>query len=132
MAKKIFYWICGITMALSFSLGLCGAYLNPQQPGAPLTMWTLSTIFVLRPLFYGALGAVSAVKLFPKPEKPFWRWISLGSGIVLTILLMVVSAAELLGHPVKPMFLQLLRQMFRTPGGFLVPGMLLGFGLFKE
>ena len=132
MAKKVFYWICGLAMVLSLALGFLGGSLNPQQPGQPLTQWTLFTIFAVRPLFYLALGAVSAVKLFPKGERPLWRWISLGTGILLTVLLVIVSAAELLSHPVQLFFLQLLRQMFRVPGYFLIPGMLLGFGLFKD
>ena len=132
MAKKVFYWICGLIMALSLILGFVGGSLNPQQPGEPLTRWTLITIFAVRPLFYLALGAVSALKLFPKTEKPVWRWISLGFGTVLTLLLVIVSAAELLSHPVQLFLLQLLRQMFRIPGYFLIPGMLLGFGLFEN
>ena len=132
MEKKVFYWIAGSLMALSLLLSLCGSFLNPQVPGGELTLWTLAVIFVFRPVFYLALGGISAVKLFPKTESTGWRMTALVSGILLTAALIFISAAELLGHPVQIAVLQLLRQVFRVPGYFLIPGMLLGFGLFES
>ena len=132
MAKKVFYWICGCVMAASLILGICGAYLNPQVPGGPLTGWTLCSIFVFRPLFYGALGAVAAVKLFPKVQRSSVRACILGGSLFYILTLTIISVAELTGHPVENPVLLFMRQSFRLPVYCLIPGILLGLGLFQD
>lgn len=132
MAKKVFYWIAGGLMALSLILLTAGAFLNPQQVGAALTGWTMATVFILRPLFYETLGAICAVKLFPAVSRKPLRLLCLILGILLTAVLMGIAAAELLGHPAAYGILGLFRLLFRAPGYFLIPGGLLGFGLFAS
>ena len=132
MAKKVFYWITGILLVISLLLGIAGYFLNPQVPGGEITLWTLVSIFLARPLFNACLGAVSAVKLLPKPRKQAWRLTCLIGGSVLLLIFAVISILEFARSPVQAAILQLLRQFFRAPGYFLIPGVLLGLGLFEE
>ena len=129
MSKKTFYWIFGILMVLSLILGICAVTLNTQTADKPLTSWTLITIFAVQPLFYLGLGGISALKLFPGIRKQAPRLLCLLSGLILTLLFIFIAGSELLGTPVTAALLQLLRQVFRVPGYFLLPGILLGLGL---
>ena len=132
MAKKVFYWISGSLLALSLLFLTAGAFLNPQQVGYALTGWTMATVFILRPVFYEALGAICAVKLFPAVSRRPLRLFLLILGVCLTLLLFGIAAAELLGHPAVSGILGLFRLLFRAPGYFLIPGALVGFGLFAS
>ena len=130
MAKKIFYYITGSLMILALGLNIAAIYLNPQVSGGDITLWTLISVFAARPLFYTCLGAVSAVKLFSPVKNQGLRYGLLALGIGLLVLFAGISILELCGHPVTEGFFLLLRQVFRAPGNFLIPGLILGFGLF--
>ena len=132
MSKKIFYWIFSILIVLSLLLSILSFYLNPQVPDGELTLWTLTTIFVFRPVFNFSLGAVCAVMLFPRISRKTPRLLCLIAGLVLALLMAAIAGMELAGHPAASPFLQMLRQLFRAPGYFLIPGVLLGLGLFED
>lgn len=132
MGKKIFYWTCGILMVLSFGFGLAAQRINPQQAGGEITTWTLAIIFLAQPIFYGCLGAVSGVKLFSGIEKEGKRKLSLWAGILLSLLFLLIGILEVSGHPVTNPYLGVIRLLFKYPVTFLLPGILLGLGLFEK
>ena len=132
MSKKVFYWIFGCLMGAALLLRVGLQMYNPQTAGGEITFQTLLTIFAANPLFYFSLGAVAAVKLLPRIQKKPQRLTLLSLGLLLTLVLFYIAARELLGSPVQNPLLGLLRLLFRAPGWCILPGILLGAGLFEE
>ena len=132
MTKKVYYWIWGCLMALSLILGISAQFLNTQQVNEDLTLWTIATIFAINPLFYTSLGAIATAKMFPPLNSGLWRKVCLIGGSVLILILLFIAGAELAGHPVQSLFFQIFRQLFKYPGFFLAPGIILTLGVFDE
>ena len=131
MKKRLTYWICSVLMVLSLGLYLADRFyfFNLSAQTQSLTIWTFADVFLAQPIFYGALGVVATVKLFGAPKKEKTGKICLWCGIVLSLLLLTVGALHVFGALPQVMALGLILSLFKTPGFFLLPGVLLGLGL---
>ena len=129
MNKKPIYWACGIAMALSliFSLYTRSQYAAAQQT-YEITLPMLLDVFAARPILYACLGLVSGLRLFGAIEKESLRRLSLIGGLLMVALFVGVAAASIAQVELNSFF-NMIRQLFRSPIAFLIPGILVGLGL---
>ena len=131
MNRKPIYWTCGVLMVLSMGLSAAAkiqfAGLSPEQ--YVLTIWTYLDVFCAKPVFYLCLGLVCALRLFGRIDEPKLRLLSLIGGMVLTLSFGVIAVCSILNMDFTLALFAAMRHMFKTPGMFLVPGILLGLGL---
>ena len=133
MNKKPLYWICGILMVLTMAFGIADnlQYSDLAPEDYTITTMTLVDLFAARPIFYASLGMISALKLFNAPENDKLRLGFLIGGGLLILVLAGVAIASILGAAFANPLFAAIRQLFRVPALFLVPGILLGRG-FKD
>lgn len=131
MNKKIAYWTCGSLMVLCLAFSLFNRIrsANTFPVDYTITTWMLLDVFAARPVFYGCLGFVCALRLFGYVHKGGLRIATLIIGIVMTLLFAGVAGASIALVDFNVFFFALLRQTFQSPGFFVIPGILLGLGL---
>ena len=131
MKHRTVYWICGILMTLSLGLYLTHRFyfFRLAQQTLQLSIWTFADVFLAQPLFYGSLGVIATVRLYGAPKSQRTARICLICGILLSLILGVIGVLHVFGMLPQVMVLGLILSLFKTPGFFLLPGVLLGLGL---
>ena len=131
MKHKLTYWVCGVLMVLSLGVYLADRFYFFQlaQQSYELSVWTFADVFLAQPIFYGSLGRIATLKLYGPPKKERTAKICLVCGVILSVILGFVAILHVCGILPQITVFGLILAVFKTPGFFLLPGVLLGLGM---